>query len=356
MHVSSTCCRICNPRALLLPRLLRLRSVRRYDLRVECPQLGRSVKPMHSNSEEMPMLKHLNQWPLLLTAYPGSIKMDCRQTQQLLSPYHDGELPSDQRSELELHLKGCPHCQTVLAKIREFSQAVGGLPMPRPPDALWDRIAKLLDDESKVPASSLESVTRTTSSDEGVASNPINRRLILGSLAAAATLLMGFGLMCWAQQREHALREHDPLAQYAQEFGSDPILAQQRLTTQYNGQTVSSDRAIQLVGYRPSTVQPPPDGFKLDSLYVLDMPCCKCVEAFLKRDDQSCVAIFEHNIEPEEWFQDQSSVQIPCAGKSCRVIEIGDQLAASWRRGRRTITVIGLRDVEELSRLVATLI
>ncbi len=281
--------------------------------------------------------------------------MDCPQSQHLLSPYHDGELPSDQRRDLELHLEECPHCRSVLAKTRKLSEAVGSLPIPRPPDALWNRIATSLDDEVVAPASAVESVTRTTSSDEGVESNPVSRQRFLGSLATAVALLIGFGIMWWAQQRAH-IHEHDPLAQYAQEFGSDPILAQQRLTAQYEGQPVSADRAIQLVGYRPSTVRPPPDGFELDTLYVLDMPCCKCIEAFWKRDDQSCVAIFEHNTEPEEWFQDHASIQIPCAGKSCRVIEIGDQLAASWRRGRRTITVIGLRSIEELSRLVTTLI
>lgn len=66
--------------------------------------------------------------------------MDCQQAEQWLSRYHDGELSSDDRTELEVHLESCPQCSVQLADIRSLSQAARNLAVVRPPHDLWDRI------------------------------------------------------------------------------------------------------------------------------------------------------------------------------------------------------------------------
>lgn len=40
----------------------------------------------------------------------------------------------------------------------------------------------------------------------------------------------------------------------------------------------------------------------------------------------------------DDWFADQPSVRIECAGTVCRVTQIDGQLAASWRVGSRVMT------------------
>jgi hypothetical protein len=43
---------------------------------------------------------------------------------QILSVYHDRELPSPWKEKMEVHLAGCPECRAVLAKIENFSAVI----------------------------------------------------------------------------------------------------------------------------------------------------------------------------------------------------------------------------------------
>jgi hypothetical protein len=148
---------------------------------------------------------------------------------------------------------------------------------------------------------------------------------------------------------------HDPLANYAAQFSTDVLLAQQRLITQYSGRKISADEAIKLVGYRPANVELPPVDFTCNALYLLDMPCCKCVEAVWTRDDGSGVVIFEHVAAIDDWFRGHPNVQLACAGTPCQIVELGSTFAASWRIEGKTITVVGLRDTAELVAIISAL-
>ncbi len=66
------------------------------------------------------------------------------------------------------------------------------------------------------------------------------------------------------------------------------------------------------------------------------------------------IAIFEHDDEEmTEWFGDRPAMAANCSGKRCSLVEVNDRIAASWKRDKRHITVVGLRDVAELTELVA---
>jgi len=77
--------------------------------------------------------------------------MDCRQSEPLLSRYHDRELSRDERTKLAFHLEGCPSCSRQLASIERISRATRSVAMVRPPCDLWDRVAAQLGDARSSP-------------------------------------------------------------------------------------------------------------------------------------------------------------------------------------------------------------
>jgi hypothetical protein len=69
--------------------------------------------------------------------------MDCRETQTLLTAFHDGELPAADRARVEEHLRGCPECGALLTDLAQADQSAG---VPDPGPAYWDRFnARVMD-------------------------------------------------------------------------------------------------------------------------------------------------------------------------------------------------------------------
>ena len=69
--------------------------------------------------------------------------MECRETQTLLTAFHDGELPAVERVRVEEHLRGCPECAARLADLARADRAAG---VPDPGPAYWDRFnARVMD-------------------------------------------------------------------------------------------------------------------------------------------------------------------------------------------------------------------
>ncbi len=269
--------------------------------------------------------------------------MDCQQTNNLLSHYFDGELPADQRIEVESHIKDCADCLQCLAFFAELSEAIRKLSAPEiPREMLWQRITAELDGASENPTHPTLSNGRPD----------LKHRFRWGLLATVALVLIAFGLSWMVLTPEG---HHEPLQSYADLLGTSPEIAQEHLAEQYSGRIVSPDEAVQLVGYRPRNVEPPPAEFTCDKVVVLDMPGCKCVQAVWQRSDGSHLAIFERKSQTDEWFADQPSIHIECEGTRCRVTQVGSQLAASWQVGSRVMTVIGVRNTNELAKLVAAL-
>jgi hypothetical protein len=69
--------------------------------------------------------------------------MECRETQTLLTAFHDGELPAAERVRVEEHLRGCPECAARLADLARADRAAD---VPDPGPAYWDRFnARVMD-------------------------------------------------------------------------------------------------------------------------------------------------------------------------------------------------------------------
>ncbi len=269
--------------------------------------------------------------------------MNCHQASALLSNYFDGELSGGRRSDLEEHLTNCRDCSLQLAFFAKLSEAFRKLSIPAlPREMLWQRIAVELN---KFPGESNPLVVPSTVNEP-----PTKLRWAIMSTAAIVLIAIGLSFGVLSRQPHH-----EELQRYAALLESEPQVAQQYLAKQYSGQTVSAGEAVKLIGYRPRNVQTPPSGFVFEKLVVLDMPCCKCIQAIWRRPDQSQLAVFEHRSQMDDWFADDPSIRIECAGAVCRITQLDGQLAATWRVGTRVITVIGVKNTDELAKLIRTL-
>lgn len=238
-------------------------------------------------------------------------------------------------------MRDCEKCSQQLEFFSALSMAMRKLTLPDiPREMLWRRITAALD-ETRHPTEPgrLQVIKPRKESPWWWA-----------ILSTAAVAIIALGLS-WAALTNG--RHQEPLRAYACLLDANPQAAQQQLSDAYSGRTVSPNEVAQLVGYRPRNVDAPPGDYICKELVVLNMPCCKCVQAIWQRNDESQLAVFEHESKMDDWFADEPSIRIECAGTVCRVTQLDGQLVASWRVGSRVVTVIGIRDTDELARLVA---
>jgi len=269
--------------------------------------------------------------------------MNCPETQELLSAYYDDELTDDVRTRVSEHLDRCSECAKQLAEFEHLSALAVSCSTPTPPTHLWDQLEKHLDRQSTAQPARFA---------QGWLS-PVSRRLVL-----AAAVLIATGVGWFAYQKWFVHDEHPSMTavfgRYLEQFRHDPDAAQQVLLATYEGQIVDTDQAIRQVGYRPAVADGLPGGYTVRSTCVMKMPCCTCVQSLCQRKDGTKLAIFEHNDkETTQWFGDRPKITARCDDTECCLVEMGDQIAASWKRGARHITVVGARDIGEVDRIVA---
>jgi len=280
--------------------------------------------------------------------------MNCTDVQNQLSAYLDEDLVGDVREAVAGHLGQCQRCKAEFAEFSKMSQAVGRLPQPSVPDAVWTGISVELDSQSRVYVS--ESQTQRWTKRFPAWATPTR-------LAIAASILVLTTSSLWfAQHSSDSDQEHGHSAEfvtamdhYLTTLPSNPESAEQFLLNKYHGQSVDSEGAVKLVGYRPAVMSGLPDGYSLASTSVLKMPCCTCVKAVCKRQDGSTLVLFEHDDETTEWFGQRPSNMAMCGDKECCLVDLDSSIAATWKRGSRSVTAVGVRDVDEVNRLVSWL-
>lgn len=70
--------------------------------------------------------------------------MTCKEVQEYLSAYVDGEAPEGLRQELADHLAACPVCGAELAALERLEAALVGLEAPPPPRDLAVKVRQRL--------------------------------------------------------------------------------------------------------------------------------------------------------------------------------------------------------------------
>lgn len=274
--------------------------------------------------------------------------MNCRDVQELLSAYHDGELAGEEQSLIARHLDECPACAKSLTGFESLSVIAAELTTPAPPEHVWTHLERELSPQlAKAPA---ESTGRRSMSW---------RR----SLSLAAGVLIAVGLGWFANNvrdtrggAHHQTAFASEFGQYLAEFRTDPAAAQKLLLAKYDGREVTPERVVDELGYAPAAADGLPEGYTVETSYVVKMPCCTCAQTLCRRADGSTLAIFEHDeSDGKEWFGNRPTITARCHGKRCCLVEVDDRIAANWDRGSRHITLVGVKDVDEVDRLVAWL-
>lgn len=265
--------------------------------------------------------------------------MQCREVVELLSAYHDGELPLDQADAVAEHLAVCPACSAELDALQKLSDMAQQLDEPSPPRHVWPRIAAQLD------------ANQTPAAPTGLPTRRASRKSLL---AVAALLLVSLSWVAYTRWQDH---EEEHLAvnfsQFLDTFEQDFGEAQQELVEHYSGQPVEIADALRELKYRPVVADGLPAEYEPAEAYLLKMPCCRCLEACYHRKDGGMLCVFEHEKDQPVWFGNRPMSSKVCSGKPTRLVQVDHCLAATWQQQQRHITVIGAKDVEEVARLVA---
>ncbi|NOX55599.1 MAG: anti-sigma factor [Planctomycetes bacterium] len=267
--------------------------------------------------------------------------MDCSKTEQLLSRYYDNELEGQERTAVSQHLAACARCARRAEEFRSLSEMVQRLPDPVPPAGLWARIEAALDQPSLAPPTPIPMPSRA-------------RRVLRARWLAAALMLLAFGLTLGGLWRWHHGPAGDGMASFApylKTFAESPDRAQQVLLARHEGERLDIGDIPRRVAYHPVAVQKPPEGFVVDSVYLVKLACCTCVETICRGSDGQTLVFFEHS-RPDCHCFGHHGVTCQCAGKPTQIVAHAGYLAATWRVDGRSVTAVGVRDLTQLVQLV----
>ncbi len=68
---------------------------------------------------------------------------ECRQIEDMLSAYLDGELTQQHRQRVEVHVDACARCGKTLAELERIREGIGTLPNPEPTEEQWSRMMRV---------------------------------------------------------------------------------------------------------------------------------------------------------------------------------------------------------------------
>lgn len=286
--------------------------------------------------------------------------MNCEQVQSRLSEGIDGELSAPMESEFQSHLASCPGCEREYREflaLRECLAAAAGSSIGRPD---WGRLAMRLDET-------------LVSLPPAVPSRARNR-FLNGAIFALAVSALGMVVTSWRS----ASCPRTPSASVAtdtfvdwREFidgrSSQPQVALNRLSEQFEGREASLQEVEQLLGYSPAVRRAVAGGFQLVSTRMLRLPECSCPEggcqcasggcnasaSLCKRPDGSQFLLIEHCACQRISFGGLVVKSDETGSRRYGIVEAENRLAATWLLNNRRLVAIGLTDGNEVRSLVA---
>jgi hypothetical protein len=71
--------------------------------------------------------------------------------------------------------------------------------------------------------------------------------------------------------------------------------------------------------------------------------------------DGTTLVLFEHDDDAMQWFGSRPTRMATCGDHECCLVDLSENIAATWKHGSRWLTAIGLRDPAEAGRLAGWL-
>lgn len=263
--------------------------------------------------------------------------MSCAEFAHLLCAYHDGELSSDDQAAVAAHIATCPECRAELNLFRKLSALASQLEEHSPPNEVWRNIEERLHSEPP-------SIERPTVAP----SRRLSRKTMV---AMSALLVLGLSIVLYSilPPHKHAAINLGP---FLDEFERSPKDAQELLVATYAGRRVGMDEAVKELKYRPVAANGLPPDYELSEANMLQMPCCKCLEACYRRKDGGMLCLFEHQRDQFVQFGNRDVSSTVCVGNPTRVVQMDGTLTATWQQNDRFITLVGVEGIDELSKLM----
>ena len=268
--------------------------------------------------------------------------MNCNEVIPLLSPFHDGELAPDEHGSVADHVASCAACSQELESIRRLSDLVESSPLPEAPDTLLQKLERSFDERAPFWSRFQFSLSR--------------RSAVAALMATAAVVVVGLMIWQFVGAPPHS---HEEMVQVFGEFlnayEQGETSAVDVLARKYHGTLVSEAAATRAL--KRATVARPVilGGHAVAQRYLLKMPCCDCVQTNYAASGKTSFVLFEHEKEQAEWFHTRPMIGAECHGKACCLVQLKNGLAATWAVDGGYATVVGVRDVTELERLVGAL-
>lgn len=263
--------------------------------------------------------------------------MNCREAQEQMSAYHDGELSELVAVQVEAHVHSCQECSEHLRAFRELTCLSATLRAPLVSRDAWPELSAEIGHSQRIAPTFRLRITRPS---------------LRWASAAALILVCGLVAFVLALQSYHSHNLSEAFDHFLVAFSRSPSQADDVLSNLYNGQPVTASEAERLLKYRPAVYRGLPAGYSLKSAYVMKMPCCTCFQANLTSKDGG-IAVFEHDGEQQEWFGDRPSTEVICQGQPTRIVQADSYISATCPCGPRYLTIVGAKDVEQLDSLLS---
>jgi hypothetical protein len=267
--------------------------------------------------------------------------MNCDNVRQMLSAFHDGELPAPANHDVEQHLSTCVECRQKLESMARIGQVARTLIDPGPSVDLWPQIVAQMSDVAR-------------SRNDGKRGWLTNRLMAVAALAVGVMLIVGIGVwQGWFSPTEEQ-RMARIFDRYLKDFAVSPLKAQNMLDRAFPPMSVeqsenSTVASTSMVGLREKM-----PGLTRVAMHVRNLPCCDCVQGLYQRDDGTYVTVFEHEM-PSSWDASSKGREVQCGDCVCRLRQLDSRLAATWTHDARYFTVIGVTGEDELKQIVEQL-
>ena len=211
--------------------------------------------------------------------------MRCDQIHELLGPFIDDEVSSEERRAVVQHVQACRTCAVELNSIRNVAERLSTLGSPAVPGAIWSAIATNLG------------YSQRTRRDWSIYLRPAV------SLAACILLLVGGYLFFYADYgSQRATASTVNFAVMLDGMSVDPESAFQKFVDSYDGRAVSATEAKlhtpKLDFEIPAAL---PGGFVLKQAFAMRIGEANAAAAKYVRQGELLCAIFHPPVHPEDY-------------------------------------------------------